>query len=278
MPTRRASLGLAPALPGIVLVIVIAWALAAVLLLTGTLINAREIKDDVTVINSQVSPIDKDLQSLALAAETVKISARINAAAQPLTGQASQILRAANRINASARTILTTAGTINQTVRAINGTVTQINGTVVSINGAVAAIGANVSSISARVGSIGSRVASIRAAVGSRNSHGNSISANVIDRIQPTFLALDPVVARIDNGGPTGGVAGINGRVDRLISAGGGLKSDFDQILAGALSVNNHANSINCASLLFVKDLGTLLAGPANRNLTAGCNPPTPSQ
>jgi len=281
VPTQRASLGLAPALPGIVLVIVIAWALAAVLMLTGTLINAREIKDDVTVINNQVSPIDKDLQSVALAAETVKISARINAAAQPLTGQATQILQAARRIDASARSILTTAGQINQTARQINGTVTQINGTVVSINGKVAAIGGSVGSISGKVGSIGSRVASIRAKVGSRGTSSDSISANVIRRIQPTFLALDPVVTAIDHADPTRGVQGINERLDVLISSSNaaGIKTDLDKVLAGVGEIDKHANSINCGGLLFVQSLGDVLAGgPANRNRTPGCSPPTPSQ
>lgn len=278
MPTQRASLGLAPALPGICLVIVIAWALAAVLMLTGTLLNARKIKDDVTVINMQVSPIDKDLQSVALAAETVKISAKINAAAQPLSGQATQILQAARRIDASAKSILTTAGTINQTAKQINGTVTQINGTVVSINGKVAAIGGSVGAISGKVGSIGSRVASIRAAVGSRNSNGNSISANVIRRIQPTFLALDPVVTAIDNGDPTRGVQGINERLDMVISASraAGIKTDLDQVLASVGEINKHANSINCAPLLALTGLGDLVPGAdvRLRNQTAGCVPP----
>ncbi len=271
MPTQRASLGLAPALPGIVLVIVIAWALAAVLMLTGTLLNAREIKDDVTVINSQVSPIDQDLKSVALAAETVKISAAINVAAQPLTGQATQILQAARRIDASARTILTTAGQINQTARQINGTVTQINGTVVSINGKVAAIGGAVGSISGLVASIGGRVASIHNAVGSRGTSSDSISGNVIRRIQPDFASLAPVVDRIDTAAPAGGVKGINRRADLAISGASGIKSDFDKILAGVGEINKHANSINCAPLLFFPAAGISDAG---RNRTAGCTPP----
>ena len=43
MRERKATLGLAPILPGLVLVVIIVWALAAVLMLTGTLVNAREI-------------------------------------------------------------------------------------------------------------------------------------------------------------------------------------------------------------------------------------------
>ncbi|MDQ6750539.1 MAG: hypothetical protein M3Z33_07310, partial [Actinomycetota bacterium] len=144
-----------------------------------------------------------------------------------------------------------------------------------------AAIGGAVGSISGLVGSIGNRVATIRAAVGSRNSSGNSISANVIKRIQPTFLALDPVVRSIDTEGPTHGVKGINQRGDQLISSAlvAGIKSDFDQIIAGVTKINTHANSINCAPLFFVQGLGPtppglLTPATALRNQTPGCIPP----
>ena len=259
MPTQRPSLGLAPALPGIVLVIVIAWALAAVLMLTGTLINAREINDTVGVINSQVSPIEKDLRYVALAARTVEISGRINAAAQPLSGQANQILGAANRINATARSILNTAGTINQTVRQINTTVRSIQGNVISISGAVAAIGGNVGSIFGRVQSIGGQVASIRRLVGPQNARDQSINANVA-RISGTFNRLEPLVRGIYTQNVTGGVFAINVRGDRLISTVAPIKSDFVGILqqvgsgnpaAGhGATIHGHANSIDCAPLL----------------------------
>ncbi|HEV2769771.1 MAG TPA: hypothetical protein VGV40_06250, partial [Solirubrobacteraceae bacterium] len=61
---RSATLGMAPALPGIVLVVVIVWALAAVLMLTTTLINAREIDDTIPLITNQTSPIDKDTDDI----------------------------------------------------------------------------------------------------------------------------------------------------------------------------------------------------------------------
>lgn len=250
MPTQRPSLGLAPALPGIVLVVVIAWALAAVLMLTGTLLNAREIDDDVTVINSQVSPIEKDLQYVALAAETVRISADINTAAQPLSGQATQILAAANRINTTARSILTTAGSINQTAHQINNTVTQIHGTVISIAGAVQGIGADVGSIFGLVQSIGGHVASIHALVGRQNSTDPRSINNTVSRIQETFVTLEPIVVSIDRAGNTGGVAAINGRADRAIALAQGIKSDFDQILATVGEINKHANSIDCSKLI----------------------------
>ena len=262
MPTQRPTLGLAPALPGIVLVIVIAWALAAVLMLTGTLINAREIKDDVSVINSQVSPIEKDLRYVALAAKTVDLTVRINAAAQPLTGQANQILSAARRINTTARSILATAENINQTVRQINRTVISIQGNVISISGAVAAIGADVSSIFGRVQTIGARVASIHRLVGPPRATDQSINANAT-RILGEFERIEPLTRSIYTQGPSGGVFAINLRADRGISGLAGIKSDFDQIFAqvgagspaghvqnGIVTIHGHANSIDCAPLL----------------------------
>ena len=266
MPTQRPTLGLAPALPGIVLVIVIAWALAAVLILTGTLVNAREIKDDVDVINGQVSPIEKDLRYVALAGQTVDISGRINAAAQPLTGQATQILQAARRIDATARSILNTAGTINQTVHTINNTVRQIEGTVIVINGRVQAIGGLVGSIFSRVQTIGGRVASIHNLVGRQGATDRFSIAGNVQRILTTATNLDPVVQDINAGGSTGGVRGINERADRAIAGAASIKSDFDQILANVgfgfingapdhgtpshAAIHGHANSINCAALL----------------------------
>ena len=266
MPTQRPTLGLAPALPGIVLVIVIAWALAAVLMLTGTLINAREIKDDVDVINGQVSPIEKDLQSVALAAKTVDISSGINAAAKPLSAQATQILQAAQRIDATARSILNTAGTINQTAKTINNTVRQIEANVITINGRVQAIGGLVGSIFSRVQTIGGRVASIHNLVGRQGATDASSIAGNVQRILRTATDLDPVVQSIDQGGSTGGVAAINVRADRAIAGAAGIKSDFDQILANVgfgfingapdhgtpshAAIHGHANSIDCSRLL----------------------------
>ena len=96
---RGATLGLATMLPGLMLVIVIFWALAAVLMLTGTLINAREIEDTVEVINGEVSStdgIDKDLDSVKELEQTRRTVASIRDAADPLTGQADQIITAAD--------------------------------------------------------------------------------------------------------------------------------------------------------------------------------------
>jgi len=283
MPTRRPSLGTAPLLPGILLVIIIFWALAAVLMLTATLINAREIKDVVDVINSEVQPIDRDLDSVKLAGETVKISGRIDKAAKPLSGQATQINSAAKDINDSAQSILVTAGSINRTVkeingtaRAINGTVTSINGTVVSINGTVNSIGGNVASISgsvssigSSVGSINSRARSISAGVGPINASGGTTINGLVESIFDTFRPLNREVGSIESGPSVGssfGVDNINRRAQSGIELAAGLKSDFAGILTNVgfgigpngpdhgtalnAGIHGHANSIDCSPLL----------------------------
>ncbi len=275
MRERSATLGLAPILPGIVLVIIIAWALAAVLMLTGTLVNAREIDKVVPLINNQVSPIDKDLDNVRLAAETARISGRIERAARPLVGKTDRIITEARSIDQKVETILGTAQSINETAKVINGTVRSINGKVSTINGNVVSINDTVNSIQGNaleinrtVGSIGSRATSINARAGSIfrgvgpvGASDDSIKASV-GRITRTFKLLDPETISIDSG-----VAAINRRAIRTIDGVGALKSDFGPILVkvgpgllgapghgteGPAAIHGHANSIDCAPLINV--------------------------
>lgn len=246
-------------LPGLLLVIVIFWALAAVLMLTGTLINAREIDDTVDVINEQVGPIDKDLDNVKLAAETNRIAAKIRQRAQPLTGQADQIITAAKSIDGKVDSILATAGSINDTAGSINSTVRSINSSVNSIGSEVVSIHGRVQSIGGSVNSIHGLVGSIFAKVGPQGATDpDSIKASV-GRILATFVALDPETRSIDRG-----VAAINGRGDRAIAGARGIKGDFEGILTNVgngtgsnghgskqnSSIHGHANSIDCAPLI----------------------------
>ncbi len=274
MSERRPTLGMAPLLPGIVLVLVIVWALAAVLMLTGTLVNAREINDTVPLIRNQVSPIDKDLDNVKLAAETARISGKIRAAAKPLVGQTDRIIEEARSIDGRVVQILETAGAINETartingrVRAINGTVSSINGNAVSINDTVNSILGNALTINRSVDSIGTRVTSINARAGSIFNRvgpvgardASSIKASV-GRILRSFRTLEPETRRIDSG-----VAAINRRASRGVVGVASLKSDFAPILvrvgpgllgaaghgtAGEGAIHGHANSIDCSRLI----------------------------
>lgn len=259
---RRATLGLSTMLPGLVLVILIFWALAAVLMLTGTLINAREIDETVDVINEQVATsdgIDQDLDNVKLAAETNRLTIKIRRRAAPLTGQANQIIREASSIDrkvssilGTARSINETAGSINTTVRSINGTVNSIGGTVVSINGTVNGIGGDV-------GSINRVVRSIFAKVGPTNAGEGSTSINAsVNRILSDVGQIDSEAESIDRG-----VAGINRRGDAAIGGVRPIKGDFVGILTNVgvgsaaghsngrtATIHGHANSIDCAPLL----------------------------
>jgi methyl-accepting chemotaxis protein len=245
---RGATLGLATMLPGLMLVIVIFWALAAVLMLTGTLINAREIEDTVEVINGEVSStdgIDKDLDSVKELEQTRRTVASIRDAADPLTGQADQIIAAAGSINRSARSILSTAGSINTTAKSINSTVLSINASVNSIGASVVQINQRVNSIGASVTSINSLARSIDAAVGPEGAtDSTSINASVT-RILRELRGTNAEVVTIDRG-----AAAINRRADRAINLARGIKSDFAGTRAGVDKIDAHANSIDCAALL----------------------------
>ncbi len=254
--SRGATLGLATMLPGLVLVVVIFWALAAVLMLTGTLINAREIEDTVEVINTQVSStdgIDKDLNNVKELVSVERDVASIRDAAQPLSGQADQILTQAGAINRSARSILGTAGSINQTAGSINETARSINTTVGSIGGSVVQINQRVGSIGGNVSSINRLARSIFASVGPRGATDpRSIKASV-NRILGELRALDPVTRSIDSGpeGPNDtGAAGINRRGDDAIGGARLIKGDLGNVLGNVTEIDEHANSIDCARLL----------------------------
>lgn len=279
-PTRErsATLGLAPVLPMIALVVIIAWALAAVLMLTGTLINAREIEDTLPLINNEVQPIDQDLDNVKLAEETARISGRIRRRAAPLSDQADQIIEVAGNIDGRVATILDTAGTINDTattingsVRSINDTVSSINGKVVSINDTVDSIQANALSINRTVDSIGVKVTTINARVGSvfrrvgaPGATDRSIKGSV-SRITRTFVSLDPVTREINEGNENNqGVDDINERATKGVRGVAGLKSDFVPIrtivgsgnpalahdVSGAGNIHGHANAIDCSRIL----------------------------
>lgn len=256
---RSATLGLSTMLPGLVLVILIFWALAAVLMLTGTLINAREIDETVDVINQQVATsdgIDQDLDNVKLAAETNRLTIKIRRRAQPLTGQANQVIREASSIDRRVDSILSTAGSINETAGSINSTVRSIGGNVQSINGTVVSIHGLVQGIGADVFSINRTARSIFQRVGPVNATDNSINASV-SRILPDLTAINSEVRSIDRG-----VAAINGRGDRAIGGARGIKGDFEGILtqvglgspaghqSGKATIHGHANSIDCAALI----------------------------
>ncbi|MCA1702208.1 MAG: hypothetical protein LC808_02625 [Actinobacteria bacterium] len=242
----RGERGLAPAL----LVVVIAWALAAVLMLTGTLLSAQRINKDVGTIVGSTSSIDNDLDSIRLAAKTTRISTDILTAAEPLVGQLDQVIVSARSIDREARSILDNAESINDDVVAINATAGSINATVRSINATVDSINVTVSSILSNARGIESTAGSINANARSINGRVNNINASV-NSINARLGGTLDEGRTIDSG-----VAGINVRASRAIQTAGGIRNDFRDILdqtgrgprsAGhGNTIHGHANSIDC--------------------------------
>lgn len=154
-------------LAGTVLVIVIAWALAAVLMLTGTLVAAQQIDTVVANITGTVTEIDDDLDSVAMLQDTEAVAGDILTAAQPLSAQLDDVIGSATTIDQTVDQILATAGEINSTVLSIGSTADGIGNTVNGIHGNLSAILSTVNSIDGEVVAINRRadtaLASVRA-------------------------------------------------------------------------------------------------------------------
>ncbi len=221
-------------LPVIMLVVIVAWALTAVSLLTGTLITAMRIDNRVGFVNAEVKPIDKDLDSVVLAVETARIAGEINQAAKPLTGQFTQIVQIGDGIEASAVSISERAKEINANARSINGNVKSINSTATSIN-------STVTEINSSVGSIGSRLGSINAGVQSVNVSVDGISGSFVEILDET-RSIDVEAA------------GINLRTDTVIGLSRAIKANTEDILEQAILINENAEAITESPLIIGGD------------------------
>jgi methyl-accepting chemotaxis protein len=222
-------------LAGKLLVGVVAWALGAVLLLTSTLVTAQQIDTRVNRITHTVGPIDHDLDSVALAADTSRVAGEIRTAAAPLSGQADQIIAATGSIDTSAKAIngdvqqiADSVNGIDADARAINGNVTEINKTVKDVNGTAKAIGGTVNQIDGNVTSIGASV---------RGIDGN------LSSVLATAQQIRGDHATSGSGFGTG-IAGIDRRADAIIALAQNIKSDTGNILASAMKIEASAKSI----------------------------------
>ncbi|MGI8440436.1 MAG: hypothetical protein ACR2NV_09655 [Thermoleophilaceae bacterium] len=260
-------------LGGIVLVLVIAWALAAVLLLTGTLIAANQIDTRVASIDTSVNGANQNLDAVRLAARTGRVAGRIRESAAPLSGQFTQITASVGSIDGSARSIFGTAGAINRNadsinvnVRSIGGRVGSIDRSVGSINGRVRSIRSNAGSINARVAGIRSnalsierRVRGINRSAGSINTSVASIntSAGSISRAVPPINSTARLILLTSRSIDVG-ANGINVRAHRVAEiVGNDILPDTNEILDEAGEVDLHANSIDCsATIQAVRRLG----------------------
>jgi hypothetical protein len=238
-------------LPQVVLVILLAWALTAVVILTGTLINAREIDRRVVYINSQLRPITKNTGYIALAGKTNVIASKILAAVPTLAPGLTKTSTDVVDINKTVKTILSTARQINTKVIGIGGTVGTIHATVGTIHSTVTSIHSLVTtSITPKLASTGRDVTTIGQSVTAILGHVRSILSTVQGGIGPAVVS-------------------INGKAD---SIQGAVNGSGTQILPNFIAIdglvgkpptephtiNGHANSIDCAAIF---NLGGLLPG-----------------
>ena len=210
-------------LAGAMLIVVIAWALLAVIMLTITLVSAQQIQQRVVFINNAVQPLDTSLNRLEVLDTTNAIADEIEAAAKPLSGQVGQVADAVPSIDRSAKSILDTAGQINQKVLTINQNITPLSGTVSEINRTAGAINQEVTGI------LGSAL--------SINRHVREIHSDV-SGILDTAREINE------------GVEGINRRADRARDIAEDIEDDLDKILPVVRAIDENAETINCTTLV----------------------------
>lgn len=155
------------------LVLVLAFALFAVIQLTRTTIAAQQIDDRVDIIVGEVGPIDENLTNVPKLDETDRIAKEILAAAKPLSAQADEIVAVAENIDGTVTEILAKAESINGTVDGISGDFTALKPVVRSINDGVAAINGRVDKIIGLVAGIKSDLSNVLAEVGTAGPDGH---------------------------------------------------------------------------------------------------------
>jgi hypothetical protein len=142
-------------LVGVVLTIVIVWALIAVIELTRTTVAAEEINHTVLAITASVSSANGHLSTgcasgncplnaLPVLNTTISLAQKIQTDAQPLSMQLAQVKTDTASINTTAASILSSAQSINTTVQSINSLVGSIGSSVGSIHSSFVGINTNV--------------------------------------------------------------------------------------------------------------------------------------
>lgn len=223
----------------VVLTILIAWALLAVMFLTGTLLAARSIDRSVAVIKPNVDEIGEEAGFIDQARTIRDTSTKINRAAAPLSGHLATTLEVASKgIDPKLKRILGKVGQINSVADEINGTVLQIGGTVDGIFASASSIGSTVNGIGGNVQRIERSVRDIHASARGILTSGNSILSRV--------NSIDRGVATI--------VGDLASPINTTAKA---IKQDFIGIDANvgqqgrggafASHINGHANSIDCS-------------------------------
>jgi len=187
------------------LALTIAFALFAVIELSRVTLAAKQIKQRVKTITTEVGPGSNvsRLDETKILDTVADRADQILAAAKPLSGQANDILATTKTIDASAVSILSTAGEINGTAKSINGTfqalapvVNNIRGTPGTIDSPEAAPTGGVNAINIRVDNairsvsgIRSDLDQVRTDVGPGNGSIDFHAANIERFAQNAVLA-----------------------------------------------------------------------------------------
>jgi len=132
---------------GIALIIVIAWALSAVLILTRTLVAAQEINNKVTDITAHLAGSKQDTSYVSQLNKTEVTASTILQNAAPLTGQLEIVKNTAAHIQQQVDGITPPVQSINATVHVIHDQVSTILATAQSINNTLTAIRNTQSSV-----------------------------------------------------------------------------------------------------------------------------------
>lgn len=189
------------ALPGIMLVIVIFWALFAVLMLTGIISTANRIENRVGVINNSVTPINSKLDVIPVLAQVQDTAGQIRDAAAPLTGIIGNVVTSADSIDLTAKQILGSAESINKSAKSINGQVQTINASVVSIESTLRSIDASASEINDSARSIGGifiQVVDLGYDIKTRVTIASAQADDVIRETQSINADLDDTLSEVN--------------------------------------------------------------------------------
>lgn len=198
---------------GVNLVLVIAFALYAVIMLSRTTLAAKQIDDRVRVIVTEVGPGSNvsrldETQKLNTIGKTAE---DILTAARPLSGQAQVIIDTAQSIDNTVSAINANAGEINATVKSINSTAASLLPVVQTIHGddsldvrtgGVAAINKRAETATPVVGGISSDLEAVFANVGAGQTGAHQPNNTIHSHVNSINCAL---------ASPSGGLVGTVG-------------------------------------------------------------------
>jgi uncharacterized phage infection (PIP) family protein YhgE len=198
------------ALPGIMLVIVILWALTAVIFLTGILAAANRIESRVAGINSSLTPISSKLNTVPILTKVQDTANEIRDTAAPLSTIIGRIADSAASIDGSLKSVNAVVGPINESAKSINASVLTINQAVNTIGPNLETILGNAREINATVHSIDGELATVLDNVYDIRSRVVT-ATNQADDINRSAKAIDGDTTVISN---IVGTAGFRGTVN----------------------------------------------------------------